>query len=324
MIKELQLISNERILLSPLNWGLGHVTRTIPIIEQFITQNNEVFIACSATQKRIYKDYFTNIEFIDFPEYPLKFKVNGNWTTDILFQLPSLLKFISHEKDLVAQLIVKYDISLIISDQRFGFYSEKIKSVCISHQTNLLVPKWNVFAPYWNAKLLYKFNELWIPDFKDNSLAGNLSQSNHPNHIYIGPISRFSGFQCQEQNTIKREYLAIITGPYPYDKLFFEQVVTFLSKQDKKSTIICSKNFIQKTEIPNHICVIEKPNESTFIKLLQTSKTIISRSGYSTLMDLYFTGHSAVFIPTPGQFEQKYLAEFHKNHATWKFLNKLS
>ena len=39
------------------------------------------------------------------------------------------------------------------------------------------------------------------------------------------------------------------------------------------------------------------------------SELVLSRSGYTTVLDLAKLGKKAFFIPTPGQYEQEYLAE---------------
>jgi len=46
--------------------------------------------------------------------------------------------------------------------------------------------------------------------------------------------------------------------------------------------------------------------------MLNRARVIVTRSGYTTLMELAELGKRALFVPTPGQSEQEYLARFHR------------
>lgn len=322
MKSALQSIQKERILVSPLNWGLGHVSRTIPIIEALLQNENEVIICCTNAQRELYFSFFPDSIYEDFPGYPFQFKGKGNWSWDILRHLNKLKHFLNEEQKLVQQLVHKHQATILLSDQRYGFKNKDTKNIIISHQPRLPISVWNVFAHVWNTRLLFDFDELWIPDDQNHTFAGKLSHSNHKNTHYLGPVSRFNDFTKYEE--FQLEYLAIISGPEPYASQFYKEVVAFLRRKKVPSAIVIPSSVMIEDKLPSFIKKHIQPDKRTLELLLQKSNIIISRCGYSTLMDLHFTGHHALLVPTPGQMEQSYLATLHSKNEKWKFRKNLS
>lgn len=320
-------IQSARILLSPLNWGLGHVSRTIPIVQQLLDQNNEVFICCDEQQEVFYRYYFPQLWYIPHKGYPFQFEGKGKWTWDVLKNSAALHARFRSEKQEVRELVNKFQPDLIISDQRYGFLSKTVKSVIVSHQLKLPLPKWNVFPQFWNARWLKAFDEIWIPDNPNRQLSGDLSRKSIKNEHFIGFCSRFS---CDfHQNGEKRDistmyrYLGIVSGPFPYNQQFFELLHQKLLEKDEKSAIIVPKD-VNVDEISKNekLDVFVFPSVEKFTELLCQSEEVISRAGYSTLMDLSVVKKKATLLPTPGQFEQLYLAKLHENHELWRFLSE--
>ena len=314
-------IKHSRILLSPLNWGLGHVSRTVPIIQWLLANENEVIICCDESQERFYRNYFPEIWYVPHEGYPFKFKGNGNWTLDILKTFSALHLFLKDEKRRVKDLVEKFNPDLIISDQRFGFISKKVKSVIISHQVNLPVSNWNLLARVWNRKLLSKFNEVWIPDTIEQEFSGELSNGNLKNKHFIGNCSRFKNvLKENSMSKVKQyKYLGIISGPAPYNKQLLDLLIKKMELSNQKVVVIIPEELYDESLNSELITAISSPSHKEFIELLLESKIVISRAGYSTLMDLVETKNEGILIPTPGQAEQEYLSEFHKNHKSWTF-----
>ena len=314
-------IKHSRILLSPLNWGLGHVSRTIPIIQVLLANENEVIICCDENQERFYRHYFPEIWYVPHAGYPFKFKGNGNWTLDILKNFSALHLFLQEEKEIVKKLVEKFSPNLIISDQRFGFISKKVKSVVISHQLNLPVSNWNILAKIVNRRLLSRFDEVWIPDTIEQAFSGELSNGNIRNKHFIGSCSRFKkDTGANYFSKIKQyEYLGIISGPSPYNKQLLDLFIDKMTQDNQKATVIIPEELYNDSLNSTLIKAISSPNHEEFIELLLKSNVIISRAGYSTIMDLIETKNKGILIPTPGQSEQEYLAQFHKDHKSWTF-----
>lgn len=324
----LNSIKSLQVLLSPLNWGLGHVSRTIPIIQKLIHQNNEVLICCDQEQETFYRHYFPQLQYIFHQGYPFQFKGKGNWTLDLLSNFNTLHRRLITEKQEVQRLVDTFQPDLIISDQRYGFISKQVKSVIISHQLKLPLPTWNFLPQIWNQKLLTDFDEIWIPDIENHLLSGDLSKKKMKNIHFLGFCSRFSSFF--EQNKEKAEssspiykYLGVISGPSPYKEQFFELLCQKLIKTDQNSAIIVPKGVnVDLFKESKKLTFFISPNVHQFSELLLQSEKIISRAGYSTLMDLTVLKKEAILIPTPRQFEQIYLAKLHKNNKMWTFLSE--
>ena len=302
-----------RILVAPLDWGLGHATRCIPIINELIFQNCEVFIAAEGSGFFLLKKEFPSIVFLRIHSYKIKYSRHKKWLPLKLFiQFPGIIFSIWKENVWLKKIVNKYNIDAVISDNRFGMYSKKIPSVYITHQ--LLIKTGNVFSEKIVQQLHYyfikKFNTCWVPDFKESGFAGELSHpENIPSNIlYIGPLSRF-----EKLNDVPKIYdlLISVSGPEPQRTIFEKMILSQLKASDKKILFVRGlpenkepASNIESLKIVNHLSADE------LNRAFQQSKIIISRSGYTTIMDLVKLGKKAILVPTPGQTEQEYLSHF--------------
>ncbi len=303
-----------KILVAPLDWGLGHATRCIPIIKQLILQHCEVYIAASGNSFFLLKKEFPGTVILRIPGYKISYSNNKkNLPFKLFLQIPKIFFSICKEKLWLKKFIKKYKIDAVISDNRFGMYDKKIPSIYITHQ--LLIKTVNTFSERIAQRIHYyfikKYYQCWVPDYKENGLAGELShQKNKPaNILYIGPLSRFE--QLQNVSEIF-DVLISLSGPEPQRTIFEKIILSQLNNQNKKILLVRglpneNKNLQTKNEsikIINHL-----PAEE-LNKAFQQSKIIISRSGYTTIMDLIKLCKKAVLVPTPGQTEQEYLANY--------------
>ena len=308
-----------KILIAPLEWGLGHATRCIPIINELIKQNCEVFIAAEGATYSLLKQEFPSLTFLPLMGYRMKYsrkKYSLPWK--ILAQLPKIAFTIYKEHQWLRKIVKKYKIDAVISDNRFGMYHTKIPSVYITHQ--LLIKTGNAFTERIAKRIHYyfinKYNECWVPDFAQrtpdgvNGLAGELS---HPKKLpqnvkYIGCLSRFQLNYSEK----KYDLLISISGPEPQRTIFEDQILNDLKSYsgkvlfirglpEKSEELKCENPLV---EIKNHLSA-KQLNEA----ILQ-SDMILSRCGYTTIMDLIKLQKKAILIPTPGQTEQEYLAKY--------------
>ncbi len=297
-------IKNKTILLSALNWGMGHVSRCIPIMNQLIEQNNKLIIACSDKQEKIYRNYFTNLIYIEHKDFPFKFKGTGNFECDLTFNFIQLYKRFKDEKKEVEKITAKYAVDIIISDHRYSFISKNCYSIFLTHQINLPVSWYMKWIDNIHKKLIRKFNFVWILDKPDSKYTGNLSRNNpFKKSEYIGIQSRFSLY-TKEEKTIPT--VVIISGPEPYAELFFNsQLKIAQTKIDKTVFIVPIKYTLEnKSET---IEIIESNDWKQIDSIILKAQKIISRAGYSTIMDIAFLETNSELIPTPGQKEQEYL-----------------
>jgi uncharacterized protein (TIGR00661 family) len=314
-------VNQKRILIACNDWGWGHLSRSIAIIRKLLSQNNEIEIACNEAQKKVFLTYFPTIKAHHLDGYNWNFSGSGKWTMEMLQNAKNLLVTIGKEKLFIEEItkINRYD--LILSDHRYGFRSKTIPSIFITHQVHLPVSRISSWVSQtWHKKQLKAFNSLWIIDTPESTFAGKLSENSfHPTSFYIGVQSRF-----EKKETITDEYtLAIISGPEPYSTQLLEEVIIFARKQDHNIKCITSLDIVP-THLPENIEIIHATNWLEIDTLFYNCKDLISRSGYSTLLDLAILEKPALLIPTPGQPEQLYLANKHKNnYFSWIFKQNL-
>jgi len=302
----------KKILVAPLNWGIGHATRCIPIINWLIDYNFEPIIASDGDALNLLKKEFPKLKYETLPSYDIEYTKKGNnlkWK--LIAQTPKVLKAKKAEKKITATLVEKYNLSGIISDNRFGVRHKKVPSVFITHQLNVLSGNTSQLSSKLHQGLMTKFDAIWIPDFKNEpSLSGKLGHTNEANNsklFYLGPLSRLNKTTTKEIYDI----MVLISGPEPQRSLLIKKLFTELKNYNGK--IIFIKGVIepkQTCEVNGNFTVYNFMTSKALEHAINSSKVIICRSGYTTVMDLTKLGKKAFFIPTPGQFEQEYLADY--------------
>ncbi len=308
-------IKNEkpRVLVAPLDWGLGHATRCIPIINHLILLGCTVHIVADKKNWALLQKEFPETVFLRYKGYEINYSRQKKFLLlKLIFQLPRIILRVFREKKWLQTIIKKYSIDAVISDNRFGMYNKNVPSIYITHQLYIKTGNWffEKIAQKIHYYFIKKYTVCWIPDLKKNGLAGELS---HPmklpqNTIYTGPLSRF----CLLPNSgMVYDLLIIISGPEPqraiFEKDILEQIKTL------KGNIIFIRGLpteCQKPENFNEVKIENHLPAEELNKVIAQSKIVISRSGYTTVMDLAALHKKAILIPTPGQTEQEYLAKY--------------
>ena len=297
-----QNIKNERILFSPLNWGWGHVSRSIPMLQILIENKNHVTIACTDEHKTIYEEYLENVDFILWEGYPFRFRGKGNFGLDLFLSLRELRRFGKKEQSNLETLQTEKNFTLVLSENRYFFRSVSVKSIFITHQVSLPLPWYLSVVQRIHCGLINKFDAVWIVDDEAVRLAGKLSEKVHsikiPAH-YIGFLSRLKN---GNKESLKKGELALVSGPEPYAKQFYLAQKKNIINEEK--TIIYNGRMETKDGSKN---ISWKEIDEQLIG----ARKLISRSGYSTLMDAYYLKCETEWHSTPGQWEQEYLAEIH-------------
>lgn len=309
-------IHNKRILIASLNWGLGHVARCIPIINDLKSRENKIWIACSSLQKEIFSSYFNDVNYVSLSDYPFKFKGKGRFISDVLLQSPALFKNFKKEQQFVNDLLDDLPIDLIISDQRYSFRSKRCPSIFITHQLQLP----NFFLKYFFQKIhlknLLRFEYVWVCDFENSNFAGDLSHNkNLSNCFYIGPQSRFNKTEPNREKDI--DHTLIISGPKAYHDYLIQYFLTKVDENQINCVITpnnINRDLLHKLKSLKINQIIKASNWKDSDAFIIRSKKITSFCGYSTLMDLHFLNIESDLIPTPGQSEQKYLYKFHNSY----------
>lgn len=300
----------KKILVAPLNWGLGHATRCIPIINALINYGFEPIIASDGEALSLLQKEFPYLTFFELPSYKIEYAQKGkNFKYKLLKDSPKLLKAIKQEKKVVKKIINEVQIAGVISDNRLGVYNKKIPSVFITHQLNVLSGSTTWLSTKLHQNSIKNFNECWIPDNLDSdNLSGKLghSESFNVDKKYIGPLSRLKKVNSE----IVFDVLVLISGPEPQRSFLEKKLMEEFKTYNGKVAFV--KGVMEKTqhiETVGNMMVYNFMTSEGLEKTINESSLIVSRSGYTTLMDLAKLEKKAFFIPTPGQFEQEYLAK---------------
>lgn len=307
----------KNILICPLNWGLGHATRCVPIIRELLKSEHNVIIAADKAPLAFLQKEFPDLKSIIFPGFEPVYSRSNSQVFKLLKSIPNALINFKKEHKTIEKIVDDYNIDLIISDNRFGCWSKKVHSIYITHQLHIQVPKylqWTYpIVNQFHKKYINKYDELWIPDIEDEpSLSGKLS---HPADIkiktnYIGFLSRFSS---EIKNEIKIfEYLVILSGPEPQRTIFEDIIIQQASEIDGNIAILGARPELETNSYTQtrNIYYFNHADDELFERLVARAKKIICRGGYSSLMDLININRNAYLVPTPGQTEQEYLAEY--------------
>lgn len=305
-----------KILICPLNWGLGHATRCVPIVQQLIADGHEPVLVSDGYPLQFLRQEFPTLRYIEFPSYPIRY---GNGTSQILPMLkgiPAIVKGIFSEHLWLEKLLENEHFDQIISDNRFGMWNKNIHSVYISHQLMVKMPKGlKVFEPFvWliHRWIINRYNECWIPDVEENDgFSGDLAHKYPlpPKAKFIGILSRFKNLPPIEPTT-HYEVVAVLSGVEPQRKMLEDELIKRFHKEKYQTLIVAGQPSDQKKELKiGNITFVSHLNTSEMATMLVGSKKIIARSGYSTIMDLAALNclHKAELIATPGQTEQEYL-----------------
>lgn len=301
---------SKTILVAPLNWGLGHATRCIPIIKALQDNNHIPIIASDGIALDLLKKEFPYLKFLELPSYEIEYAKNAkNFKWKLLKNCPRMIEAILEEKRLVKKWISKYEIDGIISDNRLGIYNKNVPSVFITHQLNVLTGNTTWLSSLLHQNIIKKYTECWVPDNSGNpNLAGELSHLKHPefNIRYIDPLSRM---HLKKVDT-KYDLMILLSGPEPQRSLLEEKLKKEI--QLYKGKVLFVKGIIEKEQKKEHlenVTFYNFMNSRQLEQALNESKIILCRSGYTSIMDLAKLNKKAFFIPTPGQYEQEYLAQ---------------
>jgi UDP:flavonoid glycosyltransferase YjiC (YdhE family) len=304
---------SKKILLVPLDWGLGHTTRCIPIIQELLALGHDVHLGGAELSKAILKEEFPNLPFYEFPSYGISYPKKGNqFMKHIVGLLPQINKAIRFEKKRTHQLMVEHTFDIIFSDNRFGVRADGAINIILSHQLNLLVPQSKLvekLANFCNAYFINKFDRVAVPDFKTDAISGDLSNSSaiKPDVFYLGTLSRWS-FSEQAMKS-RKGILVILSGPEPQRTLLEYMII---DQADETAELTIVRALPQTNVLPKskNIKFYNHLPSAQLRALVEKSEIVVSRAGYTTIMDLIAVKKNAILIPTPGQTEQEYLGRY--------------
>ncbi|MBI5916648.1 MAG: glycosyltransferase [Bacteroidetes bacterium] len=302
----------KKILVAPLDWGLGHAARCIPVIRELRGQGAEVVLASDGRALELLRQEFPKLMALRLPGYGVRYRTD-NMVWNMGRQSLKTLRAIGREHRAIRQIVESQGIDGIISDNRFGCFSEKIPCVFLTHQLAIKTPSAisSRVANFFNHFFIKNFGECWVPDLGGaENLSGELSHNlpaDFPKKVkYIGALSRM------ERRVVEKRYdvIAVLSGPEPQRTKFEAAILEQAGRLPFRFLIVQGKpeergHFFSQKNIEVRASMTSTELNETML----ASGIFVGRSGYSTVMDLAKLGKPALLVPTPGQTEQEYLAD---------------
>ena len=310
----------KKVLLVPLNWGLGHASRLIPIISALKKSGAHVVIGGSPAHLSLIRKDFGFVDTVKMPYLNIRLTGKRNQIFSIVWQIPAFIVYINREHWALKRIIRENNIDVVISDNCYGLWTRHAYSIFITHQLKIKIPRRIKFLEKSVNKISHwfiaKFDECWVPDLlEDGGIAGELSHEKivMPKVKYLGILSRFINVPSEiehDNEPGKKKLLIIISGPENQRTIFENKIKTELDKLGHEVifTVIRGLPGTVIEALPkgwkNHLPAKQ------MAEVIMCSDYIVCHSGYSSIMDLIALGRTAILVPTPGQPEQEYLAEY--------------
>ena len=332
-----------KYLVAPMNWGLGHASRCIPLVRRLIQEGHEVILGGDGESLTLLRKHFPKLRYTYLAPLNLRYSAGKRQVWAMLKALPKLFLWSLKDHAMLQAVLREEPIDYVLSDNRFGLYINRPKTndhrpstIYLTHQLHIMLPRpWRWLDPLvarLHARIYTRFNKVWIPDYEDaaKSLAGELSHlkiSNFKSQIsnlqYIGPLSRFEDYDRSQDNPIAQNYtvVAVLSGLEPHRTLLEKEIVARYLDTDEQVLIVQGLVNLPNTRFKRrNITLVPSITDTELVPVLMNAKHIIARSGYSTIMDLHALGllpsknetpnPQIELIPTPGQPEQEYLSAY--------------
>lgn len=314
-------IHPRRVLVCALDWGLGHVARTTPLVRELLRRGAQVVLASNGRSADFWRSEFPELELRELPDYGVRY-APGPWLVPGLFaSLPRLFAAIGRERRLVCAWGSE-GFDLVLSDNRYGCRIPGVLSVLLTHQLRLAAPTGLRFAEGLGesliARLVRSFSQIWIPDrAQGNILSGRLGHPAHPQRFpplrYIGPLSRFAEIAPDPVWAGPWDRVGLVSGPEPSRTAFEDLLRARFRHREGRHLLVRGRPDLPLISAPGTETLEEVPHlpAAALASALAGAQQIISRGGYSTVMDLDalgLLGERCLWCPTPGQTEQETLA----------------
>ncbi len=312
-------LRDARVLVAPLDWGLGHAARCVPVVRALLARGAHPVLAADAGPLALLRAEFPELEHVRLPGITVRYAAGRSQFWSMARQLPAMVRSVAAERAAFDRIAAGLRLDAVISDQRFGVRSAQLPSVLITHQLFPFTPFAQNALRHLNLRHVARFDRCWVMDEPvAPGLAGDLSHGTHlpPNVRYIGPVGRMAEGAATPRSA--HRVVAVISGPEPQRTLLEGILLEQLATLPGEHLLVQGLPQRPGTRRIGRVEVVGHLTGDALREALLGASLIVSRSGYTTLMDLAALGRSALIIPTPGQHEQQYLGRLHAR--TGRFL----
>ncbi|KAA0005321.1 MAG: glycosyltransferase [Thermoplasmata archaeon] len=314
-----------KVIYAVCSWGLGHATRSLPVVRRLLSEGNDLTVISNGRSLELLKkELGESVEaYVDIPDYPMLLSENSRqFMAKSMVYWPMFIRRIEKGLARVTKMLRNERYDVIVSDARYDVYSKRVPSFFISHQMRIMNPlRIKMFergSELFNLFFFKRFAGVIVPDYADeDNLSGELSHNlyriDESKLYYVGVLSDF-----KKKNLRKDiDCLVSITGPEPQRSLLEKKLLSQIRGLDGKIVVTLGKtekkDVVKKGDVEVYSFMTKDERED----VLNRAKLVVSRSGYSTILDLAVIGVKALMIPTPGQIEQEYLGSYHNQRGTF-------
>lgn len=314
-----------RIIVSPLSWGLGHVTRDAPIVDYLLEKGHEIVFVATGRALTYARRRYADCRAIELPDMPPPYSKTRFFVPMFLKFIPRMLRAIREEHERSQRIFDEVKPDLIFSDNRYGIWSRDIPSFILSHQIRLKTPPalspLEVFTEAWARSHLKHFTRVIVPDYDgQQTLSGRLSHDlcfwSRDELYYAGQLSTIRPAELPQDVAV----FISLSGPEPQRTVLEEiirQQVASIEHMGKIVVTLGKPEAANKETLGQNVeCFSFLPSERQQ-EMMNRARLVVSRSGYTTVMELAELGRRALYIPTPGQTEQEYLSRYYEEHGMY-------
>ncbi len=304
-----------RILVGVLDMGLGHATRSLPLLRRWVTEGHELLLCSGGRALALLQQELPAVPTIAIPSYRLRYARGNHTTLFLALQTPRFLQDIRRERRHCAELVQRFRPDRIFSDHRYGMYHPEVPSMLLMHQITFALPRGLEFlrrrVGVAHRLLLRGFHQVLVPDepgLEGGLLSGQLSEipPEDDRFQYVGILSSLPEPSDCAGETI--DLLVSISGPEPQRTQFERQVLPQCRSYPGKVVVVLGKPEERLVHREGTLTVYSHVTRQQMANLVNRARCVVCRSGYSTIMELVECGKKALLVPTPGQTEQEYLA----------------
>lgn len=316
-----------KVLVGALSWGLGHATRTLCIVRDLLERGHKITIVACGRALDLFKRECPTCEFIHLEDYPPPYTKSSLFWVKFAGYIPRMLKGLEKEHVAIQKIIEDRGFDMVLSDNRYGIYHPDVPSFFITHQPRFKFPTFlrpiEFIGEMFTWAHMRNFTRVLVPDSGDQAenLAGSLA---HQLRLLKSPFAYYCGMLSSVQKMDVPEdvdYFITISGPEPqrtaFEKIILEQVSDL---DDGKNKIVITLGMPETHDVRKvgkNITIYGHLDRDKQQEMMNRAKMIVSRSGYTTVMELVELGKNALFVPTPGQTEQVYLSEYYEQIGTF-------
>ena len=307
------MLAGKRVLVCALDWGLGHAARIVPMVAQLEALGADVVVASAGRALHLLRAACPRQLCLEMPAYNVRYFFR-NMYLNMGLQAGSIFRAIAAEHNWLRHIRHAHALDVVLSDNRYGCWLPDLPCYFITHQLNIqlqggpLQNTVNQLQQQW----LMRFEGLWVPDYAEDGyqLAGRLAHGSIVRQpSYIGWLSRMKP-STETVDNPRGPIVALLSGPEPARSRWEKELLEQLSRSGLSAWLlrgVAGKN--ERYRLGN-VQVVDYLGGSELQDLLASARLLICRSGYSTLTDLATMGQRAILVPTPGQTEQIYLADY--------------